>query len=94
MKLVSITTVLPTSTQKDRPCTRGFTRTDQPHRNHPYLTTINIPFIATLVLYLSMTLFRKLRLNRTRQPISDLASHTSHPPKTRRLRSAPTTHFH
>ena len=68
-------------------------------RYHPYLTIINIPFITTLVLttlvlYLSMTLFRKLRLNRIRLQISNLASHTSHPPKTRRLRSAPTTHFY
>ena len=39
-------------------------------------------------------LFRKLRLNRIRLQISNLASHTSHPPKTRRLRSAPTTHFY
>ena len=33
-----------------------------------------MPFIATLALYLSMTLFQKLLLNRTRQRISNLTS--------------------
>ncbi len=64
------------------------------YTNHPRIPKPNLPFIATLVLYLYMTLFRKLRLNRIRLQISNLTSHTSHPPKTGRLRSAPTTHFH
>ena len=64
------------------------------YTNHPRIPKPNLPFIATLVLYISMTLFQKLRLNRIRLQISNLTSHTSHPPKTRQLRSAPTTDFH
>ena len=64
------------------------------YTNHPRIPKPNLPFIATLVLYISMTLFQQLRLNRIRLQISNLTSHTSHPPKTRQLRSAPKTDFH